>query len=182
VYSITVREIITTVHKPLVALTIILLIFAFTFPVAIAQNTETPNEQGLASALQSAKTAVEQAFNELHTVEAAGVNITQLTNQLNEAANLLAHAQNAYTAGDVTTAQTSASQAASIATAVYAAAQNETQLASKSNQTVEVETIIASAVGIVVFVLGLFLVWRRFKGNYLHNLSDSTPEVSSGEA
>jgi hypothetical protein len=171
-----------TAHKPIVALTLILLLFAFTFPVAKAQNNSTPNEQTSIPALQSATIAVEQAFNELHTAEAAGANITQLTIQLNEAATLLAQAQNAQNAGDIATAETSATQAALIATAVLEAAQNQTQMTSTSNQTVEVETIVASIVGIAVFVLGLFLVWRRFKANYLRSLSDATPEVSLDEA
>lgn len=33
--------------------------------------------------------------------------------------------------------------------------------------------------GCVVFVLALFLVWRRIKKNYVHDFGDAKPEVNS---
>lgn len=151
-------------------------------PTGAAQTTQTQiDSSAVNSSLQSATAAVEQAFNALQDAEAAGANITQLSTQLNQAAALLAQAQNANATGDIATALSSSADATTIATSVTATAQHEAELAAASSQNQKTATIVASAVGIAVFGVVLFWVWRQFKNSYAKSLSQAKPEVASDE-
>ena len=129
--------------------------------------------------IQAADTAVEQAFNAVFDAEKTGAIVTDLLSQLNNAARILAQAENSYRTGDSNKAAAQADSVLPIAQKVTVAAQDAKQTALVSGQNAFWSAIAFTEVGAFVFVLGLFLVWRRFKRRYTKSFSDAKPEVSS---
>jgi len=129
------------------------------------------------SQLQAANNAVEQAFNAVFDAEKAGANVTSLLDQYNDAAYLLAQAENAYRTGDNNTAANKADAVLLIAQQVTTAAQTAKETAPTLAQTFFWSTI--TVIYAIEFVLVLFLVWRRSKRRYINNLSQAKPEVNS---
>jgi hypothetical protein len=128
---------------------------------AFAQTDQT------ASKLQAANTAVEQAFNAVLDAEKAGANVTGLLAQVNDAAGILAQADNSYRTGDSNTAAAQAETVLPIAQAVTTSAQEAKSTALVSSQNAFWSTIAFTVIGAFVFVLALFLVWRWFKRSYV---------------
>jgi CHASE3 domain sensor protein len=145
----------------------------FTVHYAFAQTDQT------ASKLQVANNAVEQAFNAVLDAEKAGANVTDLLVQLNNAAGILAQAENSYRTGDSNTAAAQADSVLPIAQEVTTAAQNAKQTALISSQNAFWSNIAFTVIGVFVFVLALFLVWRWFKRRYVNNVYQAKPEVTS---
>ncbi len=132
-----------------------------------------------ASKLQVANNAIEQAFNAVLDAEKAGANVTGLLIQLNDAAGILAQAENSYRTGDPNTAVAQVDSVLPIAQEVTTAAQNAKQTALISGQNAFWSTITFTVIGVFVFVLALFLVWRRFKRRYINNVYQAKPEEAS---
>jgi predicted PurR-regulated permease PerM len=132
--------------------------------------------------LQAANNTVTYAFNAVLDAEKAGANVTELLNQLNDATRILAQAENLYRTGDYSTAAIKADSVLPIAQEVTTAAQSAKQTALVSGQNAFWSTIAFTVIGAFVFVLVLFLVWRRFKRSYVNNLSQAKPEVTANEA
>jgi hypothetical protein len=137
-------------------------------------QTEQP-----ASKLEAANTTVEQAFNAVLDAEKAGANVTLLLAQLNNAANILAQAENSNRTGDSNTAAAKADSVLPIAQQVITAAQNAKQTAIVSGQNNFLFAIIFPVIGSIMFILALFLFWLFFKRHYINNLSHAKPEVNS---
>jgi CHASE3 domain sensor protein len=135
-----------------------------------------------ASKLQAASTAVQQAFNAVLDAEKAGANVTGLIAQLNNAAGVLAQAENSYRTGDSSTAAAQADSVLPIAQQVTASAQDSKQAALVSSQNAFWSTIALTVIGVFIFVLALFLFWRWIKRSYINRLSESKPEVLVNEA
>jgi hypothetical protein len=135
-----------------------------------------------ASKLQAANNAVEQAFNAVLDAEKAGANVTGLLAQLNDAAGILAQAENSYRTGDSNTAAVQADSVLPITQEVTTAAQEAKQTALVSGQNAFWFTIEFTVIGAFVFVLALFLVWRRFKRAYMKKLLALKPEVVDNAA
>jgi hypothetical protein len=114
--------------------------------------------------------------------EKAGANVTGLLVQLNVAAGDLAQAENSYRAGDSNTAAVQADNVLPIAQEVTTSAQDAKQAALVSGQNSFWFTIAFTAIGAIVFVLVLFLVWRRFKRGYMEKLPGLKPEVAENTA
>jgi CHASE3 domain sensor protein len=130
-----------------------------------------------ASKLQAANTAVEQAFNAVLDAEKVGANVTGLIAQLNVAAGDLAQAENSYRTGDFNAAGTQTDSVLQIAQEVTISAQDAQQAAPVSGQNAFWFIIVFTVIGAIVFVLVLFLVWRRVKQRYIKSLFAAKPEV-----
>ena len=135
-----------------------------------------------ASKLQAANTAVERAFNAVLDAEKAGANVTGLLAQLNVAAGVLAQAENSFRTGDFNTSAVQADNVLPIAQEVTNSAQDAKQTALVSGQNAFWFTIAFTEIGASVFVLVLFLVWRRFKRGYIKKLPGLKPEVVENTA
>jgi predicted PurR-regulated permease PerM len=164
-------------HRKLSSVTLLAIImlticFIFTHP-AVAQIDQTTSN------LQAANTAVNQAFNAVSDAEKAGANVTNLLTQLNSATGILAQAENSYRTGDFNTAATQADSVIPIAQQVTTAAQNAKQTASVSSQNGFRYSISLTLISAFVFVLVLFLVWRRLRRGYIKNLYEGKPELIS---
>jgi len=131
------------------------------------------------SSLQAANAAVNQAFNAVSAAEGAGANVTNLMNQLNNAASLLAQAENAYRTGDNSTVFKDASAVVPITEQVTAEAQTAKETALASRKNAFWSTITITIVSAVVFVAALFLVWRLLKRVYFKGLMEAKPEVAN---
>jgi len=155
----------------LTLLALLMLSMCLSIYAATAQTDQTTLK------LLAANTAVNRAFNATLDAEKAGANVTDLLFQLNYAAGILANAENSYQTGDFNKAAIQADSVLPIAQQVTTAAQSAKQNALVSGQNAFWTSIILSIVGVVVFVLVLFWVWRRFKQNYIERLSEAKPEV-----
>jgi hypothetical protein len=131
------------------------------------------------SNLQAANTAIDGAFNAVLDAEKAGANVTGLLAQLNVAEGDLAQAENSYRTGDSSTAAAQAASVLPIAQEVTTAAQDAKQTALVSGPNTFWLPIAFTEIGAIVFVLALFLVWRRFKRIYISKLHEAKPEVNS---
>jgi len=131
------------------------------------------------SKLQTANAAVDQAFNAVFDAEKAGANVSSLLTQLNVAADDVAQAENAYQTGDSNTAAVQADSALPIAQQVITEAQDAKQNASISQQNTFWSTIALTVIGVIVFVLALFLGWRWVKRSYISILSEAKPTVNT---
>jgi hypothetical protein len=137
----------------------------------------TAQDNAVALKLQAADTAVDQAFSAVLDTERSGANVTDLLSQITAAQSNLAQAKNAYRSGNTNTAATMADSALLLAQQVTVNAQSTKQNATTTNQNSSTTTIEFTIIGIVVFVLVLFLVWRRVKQTYIERLSQAKPEV-----
>src|SRR5665647_283075 len=158
----------------------LLIMLAFSVCFLSVQQAFAQTDQA-SSKLAAANDAVNQAFNAVLDAETAGANVTELLVQINTAQTILAQAENSYRTGDTNTAATKADSVLPIAQQVTNEAQDAKQTALISSQNAFSSTIILTIVGIFVFVLVLFLVWRRFKQNYIERLSEAKPELVSNE-
>ena len=138
----------------------------------LAQTDQT------ASKLQAANTAVDQAFSVVLDAEKAGANVTQLLAKLNTAGELLADAQNTYNSGNnAANVISMAEHAIQIAQQVNVDALNLRNNAQFESQNKIQNTVIFSVVGAIVFVILLFLIWRRFRRAHLIKVFGMRPEV-----
>jgi len=140
-------------------------------PSTTAQTNQTQSN------LQAANTAVNQAFSAVLDAEKAGANVTDLLSQLSYAGSILAGAENSYRAGDYNKAAIQADSVLPMAQQVTAAAQTAKQTATVNTQNAFWATIAFTVIGAFVFLWVLLLVWRRFKRNYIKNLSEAKPEL-----
>ena len=163
-------------HKQSIVALLVILAFSVGFlsvQQAIAQTDQATSK------LQAANDSVNLAFNAVLDAEKAGANVTDLLAQINIAQEILAQAENLYRTGNTNSSAVQADSVLPITQQVTLDAQNAKQNAIVSTQNAFWSTIVLTIVGIFVFVLVLFLVWRRFKRNYVERLSDAKPELVS---
>jgi hypothetical protein len=162
--------------KPLsikfLAVLVLSLCFLCVYPAA-AQTDQTAIE------LQSANIAVGKAFNAVLDAEKSGANVTDLIAQINTAQGILAQAENSYRTGDSTTTANQADSVLPLAQQITTAAQSAKQTALTSKQNSFYSTLALAVIGPIVFILVLLFVWRKFKGKYIENLSETKPEVTN---
>ena len=130
------------------------------------------------SKMQAANNAVNQAFNAVSDAEKASANITSLITQLNDAACLLAQAENAYRIGDKNTAAAKADNVLTKAQEVTVSGQDAKQAAIAAGQNALWSTVAFTAIGAFAFVLILFFLWRQIRRSYINNLSTAKPEAN----
>ena len=145
--------------------------YLYSMPYAVGQTGDAEAK------LQAANNTVTYAFNAVLDAERAGANVTDLLVQLNNAAGILAQAENSYRTGDSNTAAAQADSVLPIAQEVTTSAQDAKQTALVSGQNAFWSTIAFTVIGAFVFVLALLLVWRRFKRAYIKKLLAMKPEV-----
>jgi CHASE3 domain sensor protein len=130
------------------------------------------------SKLQTANSAVAQAFNAILDAEKAGGNVTQLLVKLNIAGEYLAKAQNAYNSGNTTNVATLVENARQITDQVNGDAVKLAEVNLVDSQNDFWLTFTFSFVGAVLFVVSLLFVWRRFRRSFMKKLLGMKPEVA----
>jgi hypothetical protein len=151
---------------------IVVLIF-LSVPSSFGQTNDLPEK------VQNANNAIEQAFNEILSAEKAGANVTDLLNRLTYAVGILANAENSYRTGYFDKAAIQADNVLLITQQITISAQAAKQNALISGQNALWSIIAFTVIGVVGFVLALFLFWRWFKRSYMNRLLKAKPEVSS---
>lgn len=134
------------------------------------------------SKLQAANNAIDSAFIAVMDAEKAGANVTGLLSQLNVAANDLSQAENSYRSGNSNAAAVQADSVLPITQEVMTSAQNTKQTASVSSQNGFWLTVAFSEIGAPLFLLALFLAWRKIKRDYMNKLPGLKPEVAENAA
>ena len=130
-----------------------------------------------ASSLDGAEELVCQAFETVLKAEEAGANVSILMADLDEAGALLAEAEILRRNGNVDEAAGLADQAVVIANNVEREALELKNLASVNRQNVFWLSSVCSLVGVPVFLVVLFFVWRWFRRVYVRRLLKMKPEV-----
>jgi hypothetical protein len=129
--------------------------------------------------LQAANDALSRAFNVVLDAEKAGANVTDILTQFNYAAEVLAKAEDSYRVGNLDQAIIQSDSVFPITQQVTVSAQNAKQAALASSNNPFLFTAALKVIAAIIFILVLFLVWRRFKRGYVNNLSEVKPEVNS---
>jgi CHASE3 domain sensor protein len=129
------------------------------------------------SKLQVAITTVDQAFTAVLDAEKAGANVTDLLSQLSYVDSILARAENSYRTGDFNQAMIQADIVLPTAQQITLTAQSAKQTAKANTQNAFYTTVAFTVICSFVFVLVLFMVWRRFKRNYIKKLARAKPEL-----
>ena len=130
--------------------------------------------------INNAASAIDQAFNNVLEAETIGANVTTLITMLNTAGHFLAQAQNFYSSGNNSDVVENAQSAYSIANQVNIQALSMQKSAADQAHNNIIQTVALSSVGAIVFILILFLIWRRVKSSYLKRLLDLRIEGAAG--
>jgi hypothetical protein len=127
-------------------------------------------------AVADADGALRGAFGAVLDAERAGANVSGLIGRMNEAGVALTGARVALAAGNYSDAVSRAGECRGLADGVVldAGVLKNDAAAQASLWWV---TVLLGVTGSVVFVVILFLVWRRFKRYYADRLLGSRPEV-----
>jgi hypothetical protein len=131
----------------------------------------------IAAKLQEAKSAVGQAFKAVLDAEKAGGNVTQLLTKLDKAGDILADAQNALNSGSTANIASNLENGLQIANQVNSEAINLRNVSILHSQNNFWLTLTFSTVGVILFIISLLLVWRRFKRSNTNKLFSKKPEA-----
>jgi CHASE3 domain sensor protein len=162
------------ISPKLFCLTLLCLLMLSLYFISVKETTAQTEQ---ATSLQAANDAVNQAFNAVLDAEKSGANVTDLLTQINNAQNILAQSENHYRIGDTNAATAEADSVLPITQQVINSAKDAEQNAIVSSQNAFWITIALTLVGIFLFVLVLFLIWRLVKQHYIKGLSEAKPEV-----
>ncbi|MGD6808485.1 MAG: hypothetical protein ACQCN3_02180 [Candidatus Bathyarchaeia archaeon] len=134
-------------------------------------------QMGVSDKIQEANNAVLSAFTELSNAESSGANVTVLLEQMNNAVNLLAQAENAYKTGNNQLASDSATSALSIAQQILPEVQNAQNISVIQGQNAFMNTVFCAGICNFLVLLGLFFGWRLVKKHYVNKMLKSKPVV-----
>lgn len=129
--------------------------------------------------LESANLEFKEAFIAVYNAQVVGANVTSLIGQLNDGADLLSQAENAYLQSDFTAVIIKSEGVILLAQEVNSAAQNAKQFAYASGQSALLLTLGFSIFGGLIFIVVLFLVWTWFKQRFIGNLVPEKSEVQN---
>jgi hypothetical protein len=127
-------------------------------------------------AFSIANNALGGAFTVVSDARQAGANVSGLMERLNAAGTVLSSAEAALEMKNYTDVVSRADSCKNLITGIVEDA-NTLKTNTRATSSSWWITLSFSIVGVVVFVVGLFLVWRWFKGYYKTKLLDSKPEV-----
>ena len=151
-------------------ITLIITVIASSYFTVVKAQNDT-------ASIDVANSSINQAFENVLAAEKAGGDVTKLLTKLNNAAEFLVEAQNAYNSGNFANVASSAENARLIAEQVNSDAiklRNDSIAISKTSF---VSSVIFSIVGASVFSLALLFVWRRFKSSYVKKSQSIKPEA-----
>ncbi len=150
-----------------------LLLVLVIIPSLCVSFTKASNES---ESIDAANSSINQAFTSVYDAQKAGANVTGLLTRLNTAGVLLAQADNAYHAGNLSNVTASADNARSIANQVNNDALNLKNDSINRSQNNFLLTCLFSFSAALIFVVVLLLAWRRLKRSYMKKLLDLKPQ------
>jgi hypothetical protein len=134
--------------------------------------------------IEKTDAAIKTAFNEVLDAEAAGANVTDMMVVLNQAAALLAQAENTIENSNPTVLEGNLSGiqvAYERAENVQPIARNAKVQALRSSQSSLLSAAVLSLIVAISFVVILSILWLRFKESYKDKLLLKKPEVDANE-
>jgi hypothetical protein len=134
--------------------------------------------QDASISIDSANNSINQAYSDVLKAEKAGGDVSNMLSHLNNAANLLSEAQNAYRAGDTSQVNAKTAQAENIAIQVQSQAATLAKSSAIESQNVFMLTLAFSVIGAILVFAGFFFGWRYFKKVYIKKKMSLTPEVN----
>jgi cobalamin biosynthesis Mg chelatase CobN len=146
-----------------------MLLFSVAFSLLFAALISSPvsaNQSDAATAISSAQNTILPCYDAAKAAEAAGANITSLTNTLNEAGSLLSQAQLAYSQGDFDAATNYAAQSQNKLNGFVSQADNLKQAAAQRESRDYLVNFVGSIVGAVAVVVAGFVIWFFLKRRY----------------
>jgi hypothetical protein len=145
----------------------------FSVPCGLAIGSEEAS-----AAVADADPALRGAFVAVSDAESAGANVSGLMGRLNDAGVALTGAKVALAAGNYSDAVSRAGECRGLVDGVVLDAGTLKNDAA-AQASLWWLTVLLSVTGSVVFVVVLFLVWRRFKRYYADRLLGCRPEVAA---
>ncbi|MEM2506762.1 MAG: hypothetical protein QXF61_06970 [Nitrososphaeria archaeon] len=155
-----------------------LIIMAFSMSLTCTPIAVSASEEA-SLAISEADNALKRAFKSVLEAEKASANVSDLIAELNEAAGLLAEAENAYRVGNFREAVSKAEKCSMLANGVVQEALILKSSALTDAQRAFLQTLGISCVGCVAFLTALFFVWRWFRRAYVEKLLKMKPEVTA---
>jgi uncharacterized membrane protein YoaK (UPF0700 family) len=134
--------------------------------VVLLSSTVSANQSDAATAISSAQNTMVICYDAAKAAEAAGANITSLTNTLNEAGSLLSQAQLAYSQGDFDAAANYAVQTQNKLNGFISQADSLKQAAAQRESRDYLVNFVGSIVGAAAVVAAGFVVWFFLKRRY----------------
>jgi hypothetical protein len=126
------------------------------------------DQSSASSELASTQSKLVECFNAAGAAEAAGANISELTNTLNVAGSLFSQAELAYSSGNFSGAEALAVQSQNeLGNFVSTASSLQSAAAQKQNTDFYLN-FVAPIVGAVAVIVGSFAVWSLLKRKYEH--------------
>lgn len=147
--------------------------FCLVFSVFVVFTVEG---EDAAEAVANADVALRDAFLAVSNARASGANISVLIDKLTEAGAVLTSAKVALEMGNYNDAVDRADMCASLVSSIVEDA-SVLKIDAVATVPAWLSPMSLSVVSSALFVIGLFLVWRRFKRSYEAKLFESKPEV-----
>jgi hypothetical protein len=148
-------------ERLLTVLLVLFLIIGISFSSFVAAQQSDPSQ-----AISDAQSRLVACFDAVKTAEAAGANISRLTNTLNTAGALLSNAQHAYSIGNFTDAQHLAVESQNLLGGFVSEANSLTITAKQDSNMQFLVNVVGSVAGTIAVLVGSFIVWRLMKKKY----------------
>lgn len=148
--------------KASVVLVVPLLLLVVTVPSPVWAS-----EADAVTAMSSAKNVIVNCFNAAKQAEAAGANITTLTNTLNQAGSLLSQAEFAYGMGDFDAALNIAIRSENSLSGFITEASTLQETAMRQLNQDFLVNVAGSIIGTFAIIISGFIVWRFVKKKYV---------------
>lgn len=123
-------------------------------------------QNGYSSGISEAQGMLVNCFNAARAAEAAGANISALTNTLNVAGALLSNAQYAYSVGNFSGAQSLAAECTSKLSGFVGEANSLQVSATQNRNTSFLVNVVGSIVATMIVLVGSAVVWLSLKRKY----------------
>jgi hypothetical protein len=153
----------------------------FLFSLLSVSGVGATNGDVVALEVAEAERALVLAYNAVLEAEEAGANVTSLLTRLSAAGEFLSEAYVFVHLGNFEGAARLAGFCVEVADDVEVEAILLREEAARIERADVFTKVFGSAVGVVIVVVGGFLLWSLYKRRYLEKVLDSRPEVVSVE-
>ena len=129
-------------------------------------------------AISATQSRLVSCFNAAQAAEAAGANISRLTNTLNDAGVLLSNAQHAYSIGDFDNAQRLAVESQNLLSGFVSEAISLKVDAAQDRNMEFLVNVVGSVVGTILVLVGSIIIWRLIKKKYTNSEEQNIEPVA----
>jgi hypothetical protein len=153
------------------------LVVTFILSLSVTKSTVASFSLDSDGLVKQAEESVTTAFKAVLDAEAAGANVSGLIVELNQAVGLLSEAKIALGNGDFDGAAEDAASVVEVAEQVRDEASSLRASALVHRDLVFNALLVGSSIGVSVFLVFMWFLWRWFKGYYVRRVLGLKPEV-----